>query len=117
MSDIYSATLRTWFFRVSYDSMRITLYGMFLGTLIGSILLSLMTNGNIMNVVHGMVLGTMIGSIVGELRNSRKPSFSNITKTMLGTLVGIFGMTIKMIVGVQMIEIFVFLSDFPKHIL
>lgn len=99
LSDYYSATLRTWFFGVSNTSIMHSLYG----TMIAIFFIPLIFN---LNLAHAVLIGTLIGSLVGEIRtNSRGKPASRIMKSMLGTVVGLYGMATKILVGIQMIDI------------
>jgi len=109
LSDVYSATLRTWFFSVSSASLKATLYGIFFGVLIIPLVLNL-------NLVHGLLIGTISGVLIGELRSPAKKSFSKLLKSSLGTTIGLFGMATKTIVGIQMIDIFIKFSGFTESV-
>jgi len=99
LSDLYSATLRTWFFGVSSGSLMYSLYG----TMIAIFFIPLIFG---LNLAHAILIGTLIGSFVGEIRvNNSGKSASRIMKSMLGTVVGLYGMATKVIFGIQMIDI------------
>jgi len=99
LSDFYSATLRTWFFGVSSSSMMHALYGVMIAIFFIPFLFGL-------NLAHAILIGTLLGSLVGEIRTrTQGKSPSRMMKSMLGTVIGLYGMATKILVGIQMIDI------------
>lgn len=101
LSDFYSATLRTWFFRVSSSASKGATYGTLIGIMFIPIAFGL-------NVAHGLLIGTLIGSFIGEMRvYGNEKSLKRMSKSTLGTVTGFYGMATKIIFGVQMVDIFI----------
>ena len=99
LSDIYSATLRTWYFSVANSSMIATTYGIMIAILVLPLL------G--INIAHALIIGTLLGSLVGEIKAyGRNKSPVRVMKSVLGTTVGLYGMAIKILIGIEMIDIF-----------
>lgn len=101
LSDLYSATLRTWFFSVSNRSMIAATYGIMFGILVLPII------G--LDISHSLMIGTIVGSLIGELRAYGSKSPVRIIKSILGTVVGLFGMATKILIGLEMINIFFYI--------
>lgn len=99
LSDYYSASLRTWFFYVSRDSIRITYFG---------ILFSLLCFGFFFPraIALSLLVGTLFGSVLGELKEKDKKDFTRMLKSVLGTMIGLYGMATKILFGFVMIELF-----------
>ncbi|MBC7475859.1 MAG: DUF456 domain-containing protein [Candidatus Sericytochromatia bacterium] len=104
LSDFYSATLRTWFFGVSNESMRTTTYSLFISLFLLPFVISFLSIADL------LLFGTVVGALIGEIRYSRQKSFSKISKSVLGTVVGLYGMATKIIFGIQMINLIVIFS-------
>lgn len=102
ISDFYSATLRTWFFRVSSKTLMITQYGILLGLLF-------FPRAFGMGLASSLLAGTLIGAFIGELsaQTVHNRSISRALKSMLGTVVGLYGMGIKVLLGLMMIDLVV----------
>lgn len=102
LSDSMSPSLRTWFFGVSSETMRITFYSILFCLLFLPLAFK-------MTVVLSLLLGTMAGTLIGELMtNKGKKSFSRIMKSIFGTIVGLYGMGIKVLLGLLMIDTFLY---------
>lgn len=102
LSDSMSPSLRTWFFGVSSETMRITFYSILFCLLFLPLAFK-------MTVVPSLLLGTMAGTLIGELMtNKGKKSFSRIMKSIFGTIVGLYGMGIKVLLGLLMIDTFLY---------
>jgi hypothetical protein len=102
LSDYSSPSLRTWFFGVSSETMRITFYSILFCLLFLPLAFGL-------NVVPSLLIGTMLGTLIGELMtNKSKKSFSRILKSIFGTVVGLYGMGIKVLLGLLMIDTFLY---------
>ena len=98
LSDYYSASLRTWFFYVSRQSIKTT----FFGIIFCLILFSFFISGGI---ALSLLVGTLFGSIIGELREIQGKDFNRIIKSVLGTVIGLYGMATKILIGLVMVEI------------
>jgi uncharacterized protein YqgC (DUF456 family) len=99
LSDLYSATLRTWYFGVSSYCMMHSLYG----TMIAIFFLPLIFG---FNLAHAILVGTVVGALVGEIRTrTRGKTPARIMKSVLGTVVGLYGMATKILLGMGMIVI------------
>lgn len=102
LSDSMSPSLRTWFFGVSSETMRITFYSILFCLLFLPIAFGI-------TVVPALLLGTMLGTLIGEIMtNKGKKSFSRIMKSIFGTIVGLYGMGIKVLLGLLMIDTFLY---------
>ncbi|MFN8579217.1 MAG: DUF456 domain-containing protein [Candidatus Sericytochromatia bacterium] len=98
LSDSSSASLRTWYFGVSNETMRITFYSILFCLLFLPLAFGF-------TVVPSLLLGTMIGTLIGEIMtNNGKKNFSRILKSIFGTLIGLYGMGIKVLLGLLMID-------------
>lgn len=93
-SDYYSATLRTWYFRVSDQAV----WGLVIGSFIGIILTGIVLIPTLMPFLVGAVLGALIG----EARARGMRSMAQLTKATLGTFAGVFGMSVKLLLGMEM---------------
>lgn len=100
LSDFYSPTLRTWYFSVSKDTMRITFFSILFSLLFLPLAFKFTT-------VPSLLIGTMIGPIIGEIKAGKK-SVSRILKSVFGTLTGLYGMGLKVLLGLLMIDEFLF---------
>lgn len=92
-TDYYSASLRTWYFRVSDQSIWGLIIGGFVGLLFSSLYPTLLP----------FLLGSLIGALVGEIRVKGFLSVPRLTKVTLGTFAGVFGMSAKLLLGMEMI--------------
>lgn len=102
LADFYSATLRTWFYSVSSRTMRITYYGIMLGLLF-------LPRAFGMGIASSLIVGTMIGALIGELSTQtvHTRSVSRATKSVFGVLIGLYGMGIKVLIGLMLIDLIV----------
>jgi uncharacterized protein YqgC (DUF456 family) len=102
LSDYYSATLRTWFFSVSARTMMITQYGILLGLLF-------FPSAFGMGLTSSLLFGTMLGAFIGELSSQTiyNRSISRALKSMLGTVIGLYGMGTKVLLGLMIVNLFV----------
>lgn len=91
-SDYYSASLRTWFFRVSTKAV----WGFVIGGFIGLLLASAGT-------LIPFILFSLLGALIGEIRARGMPSFQHAIKVMLGSFAGVFGMSAKLLIGMEMV--------------
>lgn len=94
VSDYYSASLRTWFFRVSEES----LWGVVIGSFIGGFILWMFLGS-----IGGIMVGSLIGAIVGEIKARGMISARQVLKSALGACAGTFGMSAKLIFGLEMV--------------
>jgi uncharacterized protein YqgC (DUF456 family) len=92
-TDYYSASLRTWYFRVSDQSIWGLIIGGFVGILFSGLFPSLLP----------FILGSLIGAFVGEVREKGFRSVPRVTKVTLGTFAGVFGMSAKLLLGMEMV--------------
>ncbi len=110
LSDLYSATLRTWFFRVSNTSMRATSYGIMIGICFIPLAFAFNPIQGVsigMNISHGLMIGTVLGALVGEVKaQGRTKAANRVMKSTLGSVVGLYGMGTKILLGIEMIDIF-----------
>lgn len=95
-SDYFSPSLRTWYFRVSYQSQMGVVIGGFVGLLL---LFPWLPYGSLL----GFFLFSIIGSLIGEIRANGFRTFKLISKATLGACAGIFGMSLKLLLGIEMI--------------
>lgn len=93
-SDYYSASLRTWFFRVSEES----LWGVVIGSFIGGFILWMFLGS-----IGGIIAGSLIGALVGEVKVRGMVSARQALKTALGACAGVFGMSAKLMFGLEMV--------------
>ncbi|GIW21580.1 MAG: hypothetical protein KatS3mg068_0587 [Candidatus Sericytochromatia bacterium] len=101
LSDYYSATLRTWFFLVSNKTIIYTSYITFIATF----LISYIFNPGIANSI---MIGSLLGAILGEfISQGSNKSLKKLLKYSLGTLVGLYGLGIKVLFSIQIAEIFI----------
>lgn len=82
--------------------MRITYYGIMLGLLF-------LPRAFGMGIASSLIVGTMIGALIGELSNQtvHTRSFSRATKSVFGVLIGLYGMGIKVLLGLMLIDLIV----------
>lgn len=95
-SDFYSASLRTWFFRVSDQA----IWGLIIGGFVCGALINWIPS------LLPFVIGSLLGALVGEIRSKGFRSFTQIGKAVLGTFGGVFGMSTKLLLGLEMINWF-----------
>lgn len=93
-SDYYSASLRTWYFRISDQAV----WGLVIGGFIGILLTGIVLIPTLMPFIVGSLLGALIGE--GRARGMR--SIVHLTKATLGTFAGVFGMSVKLLLGMEM---------------
>jgi len=96
-SDFYSATLRTWYFRVSEQA----IWGVLIGGFVGALLTGLMPFA-IFQTTFMFLFGSLIGGLIGELRARGFRSVPQLGKAVLGSFVGVFGMSVKLLLGIEM---------------
>ena len=92
-SDYYAASLRTWYFRVSDQAVWGLIIGGFLGLFLASSFSTLLP----------FILGSLVGAMIGEIRAKGFRSFPQIGKATLGTFAGVFGMSVKLLLGIEMV--------------
>lgn len=92
-SDYYSASLRTWYFRVSDTS----LWGIVIGSFIGLMMWSFTST------LSGFLIGSLLGALIGEIKARGFRSFRQVLKATLGACAGLFGMSLKLILGLEML--------------
>jgi uncharacterized protein YqgC (DUF456 family) len=93
-SDYYSASLRTWYFRVAEES----LWGVVIGSFIGGFILWMFWGS-----IGGMIVGSLIGALIGEIKAKGFISTRQVLKATLGACAGVFGMSAKLMFGLEMI--------------
>lgn len=93
-SDYYSASLRTWYFRVAEES----LWGVVIGSFVGGFILWMFLGS-----IGGMIVGSLLGALIGELKAKGFVSFRQVTKATLGACAGVFGMSAKLMFGLEMV--------------
>lgn len=92
-SDYYAASLRTWYFQVSDQA----IWGLMIGSFIG-----LFMHGVFPSLLPFMV-GALLGAVIGEIRARGMRSAPQLGKAMAGTFAGVFGMSAKLLLGLEMI--------------
>ena len=92
LSDIYTAILRTWGFQASVNAYWGGIIGGFIGLLSGIILKSFFLS---------FMVGTILGIFIGEIMAKR----SGLFKKTIGAFTGLFGMGVKLLFGLTIIEI------------
>ena len=97
ISDIFNAVLRTWAYKASLTAF----WGGIIGGFIGLILSYLFKS-----FILGFILGTLLGALIGEFKEGINFNFSELFKKTFGTFTGFFGMGIKLLMGLTMIEVF-----------
>jgi len=100
LSDYYTATLKSWFFMARVNE-RTILYGMFVAILFLPVLIGI-------NIVHGLIIGTFFGSIFADIKSYkiRHQSPDRILKNALGAICGYFGKATKVLLAMQVMDIF-----------
>lgn len=93
-SDYYSASLRTWYFRVAEES----LWGVVIGSFIGGFILWMFLGS-----IGGMIVGSFLGALIGEIKAKGFVSFRQVMKASLGACAGVFGMAAKLMFGLEMV--------------
>ncbi|MEZ0373652.1 MAG: DUF456 family protein [Candidatus Sericytochromatia bacterium] len=96
-SDYYSASLRTWYFRVSDQAV----WGLVIGGFIGIVL------SVVFPTLLPFLFGSLLGALIGEIRARGFRSAAQISKATLGTFAGVFGMSVKLLLGIEMVYWFV----------
>ncbi|PKL80448.1 MAG: hypothetical protein CVV27_00325 [Candidatus Melainabacteria bacterium HGW-Melainabacteria-1] len=92
-SDYYAASLRTWNFRVSDQA----IWGLVIGGFVGIFMMVLFPT------MLPFLLGSLLGAMIGEGRARGFRSASQLTKATLGAFAGVFGMSTKLLLGIEMI--------------
>ncbi len=100
LSDLYSATLRTWYFRVSEQ----VIWGMIIGSMVGVFFLPMAPSLLI------FFMGAWIGAMFGYFRSNRGFSFGQMLRTCTSSITGSFGMSLKLLMGMEMVYWFLFFS-------
>lgn len=103
MSDYFAASLRTWYYRVSPEA----LWGIVIGGVIGFLVFQYVTN------ITGFLLFSILGALIGELRAKGYRSFRQLMKSTFGACAGLFGMSLKLLLGMEMI--YLLLRDLPPR--
>lgn len=101
LSDKYLVTLRSWYLYVPHSNIRTIMYTLFFTVLFLPI-------GFGVNIAHALVLGAFLGSIIASMLNtktSKAPAF--IIKSALGTVGGLYGVSLKLIIAIQIMDIFI----------
>jgi uncharacterized protein YqgC (DUF456 family) len=93
-SDVYSPSLRTWGVRVS-DS---AFWGLLWGSFIGGFML-----WSYLGSIGGILLGALLGALLGEIKERGFQPWRQLCKASLGACVSVFGMSLKLLVGLEMI--------------
>lgn len=91
-SDYYAASLRTWYFRASDQAAWGLVIGSFIGLLMNRLFPSLLL----------FLLGSLIGAMIGEIRARGMRSATQLGKAVLGTFAGVYGMSLKLLLGMEM---------------
>lgn len=97
-SDYYSATLRTWYFRVSDEA----IWGLMIGGFIACPIMFILFPTILVFLVF-----CLLGAMIGELRSRGFRSLGQIVKATIGTFAGVFGMATKLLLGIEMAYWFV----------
>lgn len=92
-TDYYAASLRTWYFQVSDQA----IWGLMIGSFIG-----LFLQGAFQSLMP-FIVGSLLGSALGEIRARGMRSAPQLGKAMAGTFAGVFGMSAKLLLGLEMI--------------
>lgn len=92
-TDYYAASLRTWYFQVSDQA----IWGLMIGSFIG-----LFMQGAVQSLMP-FIVGALLGSVLGEIRARGMRSAPQLGKAMAGTFAGVFGMSAKLLLGLEMI--------------
>ena len=92
-SDFYTATLRTWYFRVSDTALWGCIIGGFLGSFFSWI--TFQTYG-------GFIFGSFIGAFIGQIKHKGFQGFGPLMRSTLGAVTGLFGMSFKLLMGLEM---------------
>ncbi|PIQ25523.1 hypothetical protein COW36_20985 [bacterium (Candidatus Blackallbacteria) CG17_big_fil_post_rev_8_21_14_2_50_48_46] len=103
-SDYYSASLRTWYFRVSEAA----LWGVVIGSFAGGFILWMLLGS-----IGGLITGSLLGAVIGEFKARGVLSFKQGLKTALGACAGVFGMSAKLMFGLEMV--FWIMASTPGH--
>ena len=102
LSDFYTATLRTWYFRVSDE----VFWGMIIGGMIGVFFLPMAPS------LLFFLLGSWIGAMIGYIRSGRTFSIPLIFKACTSAFTGTFGMALKLLMGMEMTYWFIYFTRF-----
>lgn len=97
LSDTFTAILRTWAFKSCLTAYWGGIIGGFIGLLVSYIFKSFLL---------GFIIGTLLGAFIGEFKDGINYTFSDLLKKTLGTFTGFFGMGIKLLMALTMIEVF-----------
>jgi hypothetical protein len=101
LSDKYLPTLRSWFLYVPQSNMRTIVYTLFFSSLFFPIALEI-------NIAHALILGAFLGSVIASIVNNKtSKNLVFIIKSALGTLGGFYGISLKLIISIQIMDIFI----------
>lgn len=100
LSDFYTATLRTWHFRVSDE----VFWGMIIGGMIGVFFLPMAPS------LLFFILGSWIGAMIGYIRSGREFAIPLIIKACTSAFTGTFGMALKLLMGMEMTYWFIYFT-------
>lgn len=100
-SDYYMATLRTWSFRTSEQ----TVWGLGIGGFIACPIMFYLFPSILIFLVFSVV-----GAIIGDIRANGYRSVNQLFKSTVGTFVGVFGLSTKLLMGIEMAYWFVFMQ-------
>lgn len=92
-TDYYAASLRTWYFQVSDQAVWGLMIGSFVGLFMHSLFPSLLP----------FLSGALLGALIGEVRARGFRSGPQLGKAVMGTFAGVFGMSAKLLLGMEMI--------------
>lgn len=101
LSDKYLPTLRSWYLYVPNSNLKTIMYTLFFSSLFFPLALQV-------NIAHALVFGALLGSIIASILNrntSKDPVF--IIKSALGTIGGLYGISLKLIISIQIMDIFI----------
>lgn len=104
-SDFYAASLRTWYHRVSEQA----IWGVMIGGFIGALLIGLAPYA-LFRTIFMFLLGSLLGGLIGELRARGFRSAPQLVKATLGSFAGVFGMSVKLLLGLEMVHWFLIFS-------
>lgn len=91
-SDFYSASLRTWYFRVSDSALWGTVIGGFLGGFFSWVTVY---------TLSGFIVGSFLGAFIGEVKTRGMGNLKQLLKSSTGAVTGFFGMAMKLLLGLE----------------
>lgn len=101
LSDKYLTTLRSWYLYVPHSNIKTIMYTLFFSALFFPLALQV-------NIAHALVFGAFLGSVIASILNkktSKDPLF--IIKSAFGTVGGLYGISLKLIISIQIMDIFI----------